>query len=201
MGLLDLFRRSAPDKATPVGPERRPVPMTPRRLAHHLVKTYPDSVPDWGEVDTQGLDSQAVRAAYDDVLAFVKEDKRVKVRTVDLAALRILDLTELDSVRMRIKGPAYWLRDTERKKFGGREYLLIREPDHETDRSAVAVYGAMGRKVGHVSASRSAALAPVLDGMDADAFRVTGAGVTANSSQLWVDVPKMAPLRRFARQL
>jgi hypothetical protein len=173
--------------------------MTPRRLAHQLVGTYPDGVPDWAEVDTHGMDLQAVRIAYDDVIAYAKEDKRVKVRKVDPDTLRVLDLRGLESVRMRIKGPAYWLRDPERKKFGGREYLLIREPDNETDGAAVAVYGIAGRKVGHISASRSASLAPVLDGMDADAFRVTGAGVTANSSQLWIDVPKMDALRRFAR--
>ncbi|MFD2024079.1 HIRAN domain-containing protein [Promicromonospora aerolata] len=199
MGLLDLFKRSAPTKLVPVVRERHPAPITPRRLVRELVAKHPDGVPDWDEVDTHGLDLQAVVAAYDDALAYANEDKRVKVRTVKPAGLRILDLTGLESVRMRIKGPAYWLRDPERKKFGGREYLLIREPDNETDGAAVAVYGVAGRKVGHISASRSASLAPVLDGMNADAFRVTGAGVTANSSQLWVDVPKMDALRRFAR--
>jgi hypothetical protein len=199
MGLFDRFKRPAPAK-TPVVPERRPAPMTSRRLAHQLVAKYPDGVPDWHEVDTHGLDPQAVAAAYEDVLRYANEDKRVKVRTVDLAALRVVNLTGLESVRMRIKGPAYWLRDNERGKFGGREYLLIREPDNETDGAAVAVYGVAGRKVGHISTSRSAALAPVLDSMNADAFRVTGAGVTSASSQLWVDVPKMDALRRLARE-
>jgi hypothetical protein len=199
MGLLDLFRRFGSAKPVRAVPERRTASMTTRRLAHQLVAQYPDGVPDWDGVDTHGLNLDAVVAAYEDVRGYVNEDERVKVRTIDPTALRILDLKGLESVRLRIKGVSYSLRDTERKAFGGRDYLLVREPDNEADTAAVAVYSTKGRKVGHVSTSRSAALAPVLDDMDADAFRVTGTGVTANSTQLWVDVPKMDALRRFAR--
>ncbi|MCF4121730.1 HIRAN domain-containing protein [Antribacter sp. KLBMP9083] len=149
----------------------------------------------WHEVDDGGLDYDEIVREYDELV----DAARVKVVTVDTTSLRILDLTDLESTRTRIKGPARWLRDGERKEFGGREYLLIREPDNEADASAVAVFSTKGRKVGHLSASRAASLSPILDAVDAGAFRVTGTGTTPNSTQLWVDVPKMDPLRRRLR--
>lgn len=101
-------------------------------------------------------------------------------------------------MRTRIKGSAYYVTDVERDRYGGREYLLVREPDNAVDASAVAVYG-RGRKVGHLSAARSAALAPLLDELGADAYRVTGTGTSANSMILWIDAPKVDALRKFVR--
>ena len=140
---------------------------------------------------------------------YMKEDDRldrldyerenpVKSETVDTSSLRILDLRELSFIRMRIKGSANWVSDKERAKFGGTEYLLVREPENSHDTSAIAVHG-KGRKVGYVSAAKVAALAPLLDPLPFDAFRVGGTSVIENSIRLWVDIPKIAELRQFLK--
>jgi|SRR5665647_10325 len=213
MGLLndlrDAVRRTL--AASPPPPESNadgePGPVEPSHalrparsavaLASELHAEYPEGVPTdvlFDRAEAARLDVQAV----DRVLDGLREAARVKVRRVKVDGLRVLDLAPLDSVRTRIKGSAYWVTDGERKKYGGPEYLLIREPENEADASAVAVYG-NGRKVGHISAASAARLAPLLDQLDADAFRVTGAGTTQNSMVLWVDVPKTDALRRFVR--
>ena len=53
--------------------------------------------------------------------------------------------------------------------------------------------------MGHLSAARAASLTPLLDQLGGEAYRVTGTGVTANSTVLWVDVPKVDALRKFVR--
>ncbi len=129
------------------------------------------------------------------------ENRRVNPiqdETVDVASLRVLDLRELPSIRMRIKGSANWVSDLERAKFGGTDYLLVREPNNEYDDSAVAVHG-KGRKVGYVSAAKAAGLAPILDSLPFNAFEVSGTSVIENSIRLWVDVPKIAELRQFVK--
>jgi hypothetical protein len=122
----------------------------------------------------------------------------VKAESVDAASLRILDLREVPFSRMRIKGSSNWVSDSERGKFGGNEYLLVREPNNPFDNSAVAVHG-KGRKVGYLSAAKAAALAPILDPLPFDAFQVSGTAVLENSIRLWVDVPKLVELRQFVK--
>lgn len=113
---------------------------------------------------------------------------------------RIVDLTRLESTRTRIKGSSHVISDSGRARSGGSEYLLMREPGNPHDANAVAVYGG-GRKVGYLSAARAASTAPLLDQIGADAFRVTGTGVSRNSVMLWVDAPKIAELRKMAQEI
>lgn len=122
----------------------------------------------------------------------------VRKRTVNPDSLRVVDLRALESVRTRIKGVGYCVEDGDRRKFGGREYLLIPDPGNAFDPKAVAVYG-KGRMVGYLSASRAGMLSPILQQMDADAFKVSGTGTSSNSIMLWVDAPKVEALRKFAR--
>ncbi|MFC7404298.1 HIRAN domain-containing protein [Georgenia alba] len=102
------------------------------------------------------------------------------------------------TTRTRVKGSAYAVSDAERARYGGREHLLIAEPDNEADPSAVAAYG-KGHRVGYLSTARAASLAPLLAQLPGDAFRVTGSSTTSSTIVLWVDVPKVEPLRRFVR--
>lgn len=122
----------------------------------------------------------------------------IKVESVEPTSLTILDLRELPSIRLRIKGSSNWVTDEERGKFGGIEYLLVREPKNRHDENAIAVHG-KGRKVGYVSAAKAAVLAPLLDPLPFDAFKVGGTSVTENSIRLWVDIPKVVELRKFLK--
>lgn len=115
---------------------------------------------------------------------------------LNLDGLSVVDFTSLPSVRTRIVGSAHWVSDKERRRYGGSEYLLVREPGNEHDAQAIAVYG-LGRKVGHLSAAKAASLASILDRLSADAYRVTGAGADARSVQLWVDLPRVDAIRKF----
>lgn len=142
-----------------------------------------------------GLDVNEVGRLVDEL-----EGRRgVKVVTVDPSSLRIVDLTELESTRYRVVGQSFWLTELERRRLGGREYLLIREPDNEVDPMAVAVYSE-GRKVGFLSAGRAGMLSPLLKQLDADAFRVTGAVSTTGSLKMMVDLPTVPVLRKFLKQ-
>lgn len=167
-------------------------------LARELVAEFPDGIdPDelWARSQAAGLEMSDVDRAIDSI----RDQQEVKVVRIDTARVVVVDLREIDSVRMRVKGVAHWITFDERARFGGQEYLLVREPDNAADASAVAVYG-KGRKVGFVSASRAASIAPLLDTLGADAYRVGGAGESEHSSVLWVDVPKLDGLRRFVRE-
>lgn len=203
--LRDAFRRGrtgAPQGAdTTAGAVAASPPphraQTARGLATGLHAEFPDRVPIddlFGRAEAAGLDVQAVDRALDEV----REATSVKVLRVRVSALTVVDLASLDSVRTRIKGSSYYVTDAERPRYGGPEYLLVREPDNAADSSAVAVYG-RGRKVGHLSAARAASLTPLLDGLGADAYRVTGTGTSSNSIVLWVDAPKVDALRKFVR--
>ena len=145
-----------------------------------------------------GVPISDIDRAYDQ-LKWVRENP-IKVATVDPSSLRVLDLREVPSTRMRIKGSANWVTAEERSAFGGTGYLLVREPNNEHDSCAVAVYG-KGRKVGYVSATKAAALAPILDPLQFDAFSVGGTSVIENSIRLWVDMPKLPDLRQFVKLL
>ena len=129
-----------------------------------------------------------------------RRESPVRVAKIDLETLATLDLREVPSTRMRIKGSANWVTDSARAKFGGAEYLLVREPENEFDTTAVAVYG-KGRKVGYLSSVKAAGLAPILDPLAFDAFKAGGASVFENSIRLWVDVPNLAQLRQFLKAL
>lgn len=122
----------------------------------------------------------------------------IKKVTIDDAVLSVLDLRELQSNRFRIVGSAYWVTDSGRYKHGGHDYLLVREPKNKWDPNAVAVYG-KGRKVGHLSEAKAAALAPIFDTLPFDAYRVGGAPPTSNSIVMWVDLPTLPKLREFLK--
>jgi hypothetical protein len=170
--------------------------MTTRVLARQLLRDFPDGL-DVGVLfdrcEEAGLDPQEVDAALDDL----RDRSKVEKRTIHEGGLRISNLTSLPSVRTRIKGSAYWVTDEQRRRHGGAKYVLVREPNNEHDPNAVAVYG-RGRKVGHLSAAKAASIAPILDKIGAEGFRVTGAGTSLNSITLWVDVPRLDALRKFA---
>jgi hypothetical protein len=122
----------------------------------------------------------------------------VKKVVLDEAGLSILDLRELPSNRFRIVGSGFWVTDSGRYKHGGSDYLLVREPKNKWDANAVAVYG-KGRKVGHLSEAKAAALAPILAQLSFDAYRVGGAPPGDNSIRMWVDVPAVPKLRAFLK--
>lgn len=213
MGFFDNFRRALRDR-----PEAPPAPAPPptndggsdqrftprqltKQLARRLAARYPDGVP------TEVLAEVATSAGLepDAVAQQVQQDRqtasavRGKVRSLDPATLHVLDLRGLESTRTRVKGSSYWATDDDRRRFGGTEYLLICEPDNEVDPNAVAVYGVAGRKLGHLSEARAASLSPILNQAQGAAYRVTGEGATPASIMLWVDVPKVGPLRAFMR--
>jgi len=121
---------------------------------------------------------------------------RVKSQTVDLESLTQCDLRQLPNVRTRIKGSAYVISDSNRAKFGGTEYLLVREPSNKADTSAVAIYG-NGHKVGYLSAAKAATFAPLLDSMSEEAFVVGGTSIAEHSIKLWVDLPTLPSIRGF----
>jgi hypothetical protein len=109
-----------------------------------------------------------------------------------------MDLRNLDHTRYRIRGSAYAMTDKQRVYFGGAEYVLVREDDNPHDENAIAIYG-KALKVGYVSASKAAGLAPLIDTLAAQSFIVSGAGVTSDSIRLWVDVPSVVALRRYVK--
>lgn len=110
-----------------------------------------------------------------------------------------IDLSHLESVRMRIKGVANYVGFDERAQVGATQYRLIREPGNLHDTNAVVVAALDGRKIGYVSAARAQMIASCLDEMGAGSYLVGGASVSDTSSRLWVDVPKAEALRRFAK--
>jgi hypothetical protein len=109
-----------------------------------------------------------------------------------------VDIRHLESVRTRIKGVANYVGYDERGDVGATRYLLIREPDNAHDSAAVVVAGMDGRKLGYVSASRAKVLAACFDLIGADCYLVGGSSISETSRQLWVDLPKADPIRKFA---
>lgn len=124
----------------------------------------------------------------------------IKKVVIDEQGISILDLREISSSRFRIVGSSFWVTDAGRYKHGGSDYLLVREPKNKWDENAVAVYG-KGRKVGHLSEAKAAALAPILDQLTYDAYRVGGAPPARDSIRMWVDIPTVPKLRAFAKTL
>ncbi|MCC6497897.1 MAG: hypothetical protein IT193_16720 [Propionibacteriaceae bacterium] len=178
-----------------------PRELTPATLANDLLREYPDEIPPEvirERAETAGFKPETIARLVARFSEPLPAPEPLRVRTVNVAALRVVDLSGLDSVRTRIKGSGYCVTDAGRKLYGGTEYLLIPEPDNPIDPSAVAVYG-KGRRVGYLSTARAGTIAPILTRLGADGYRVTGTGTTPNSVVLWVDVPKVAGLRKFAR--
>jgi hypothetical protein len=134
----------------------------------------------------------------------VKRSKRrgpfgwLAVAEIDEVALRVLDLREVAYGRHRIVGSSNYVTDDERRVYGGTSYLLVREPENTHDSNAVAVYG-RGRKVGHLSAAKAAGLAPILDRLGFDAYRIGGTAVVENSIRLWADIPTVTALRAWVK--
>lgn len=171
--------------------------LTAKELAQQLLSESPNGVDAdtlWDRSEAAGVDIQVVDREID----LLSEAASIKVVAIKPSTLRVIDLSHLDASRLRIVGSAYWVTEAERNQFGGATYLLVREPSNEHDPNAVAVYG-RGRKVGHLSRAKAKALAPLLDQLEADAFEVTGKGTSRNSMRIWVDLPRVEPLRRFAR--
>lgn len=149
--------------------------------------------------ESRSLDDVPLRTHSPQPVTTQEHVQELRAKRIDPSTLRVLSLSALDSTRLRVKGSAYQLTAAERHRFGGKRYLLVRESENEYDPNAVAVYG-NGRRVGYLSAAKAEALAPLLDQLDADAFEVAGAGTTADSMKLWVDLPKITELRRFLRE-
>lgn len=195
---------NVPDGPVPVpqwmlrGPERQRYKAVARTLSARFAdaEVPPDVLAETAA--TEGVDPEAVRRQIE-LDRTPGEPLVVRTRSVKPDELRVVDLSALESVRMRIKGSAFTVSDAERRRQSGPSYLLIREPDNEVDAFAVAVYGMRGRRVGYLSASRAAMVSPLLAQLDADAFKVSGAGTTKTSIVISVDVPKADALRRFVR--
>lgn len=108
----------------------------------------------------------------------------------------LVDLRALPSVRVHVAGSGHYLTESQRRRYGGVEYELRREPSNPHDPLAVAVYG-HGKKVGYVPAGRAGMLAPLLDQLGARGYLVRGAGTTESSIVLHVEVPRVPELRRM----
>jgi hypothetical protein len=178
------------------GPEKE---VAPRQELHETerVVAFPGTVQVNAPLQSPSLESGAPEIAAPPEQ---KTAPKVGVKKVllDEAGLSILDLRDLPSSRFRIVGSGFWVTDSGRHKHGGNEYLLVREPKNKWDANAVAVYG-KGRKVGHLSEAKAAALAPILDELGFDAYRVGGTAPAPNSIQMWVDIPAIPKLRAFAK--
>lgn len=176
-------------------PQRRPLGQGARTSSSVDRLPIADGASETGHVSIR---ARAARAAeQDESHADSSTHTRSRVREVHLDdQLPTIDLRSLPAARFRIVGTAYWLRDSERARYGGQRYILVREPENEHDANAVAVFG-KGRKVGHLSAAKAAALASELDRLGAAGFVVGGASVSSQGSRLWVDIPRLPALRSF----
>jgi hypothetical protein len=113
------------------------------------------------------------------------------------SAPQYCDLRGLPSIRTRVKGSAHYVSNAQRIRASGTEYILVREPTNEHDSSAIIVYG-QGVKLGYVSSAKAASMAAALDKLKSPGFVVSGAAATEGSLRLWVDLPKIPELRKFA---
>lgn len=179
-------------------PQRRPSGQRARASSSMYRGSIADGASETGEVPIATRAARAARAAEQDGnRAEPSTNTRFRVREVHLDdQLPTIDLRSLPAARFRIVGTAYWLRNSERARYGGQRYVLVREPENEHDANAVAVFG-KGRKVGHLSAAKAAAVASELDRLGAAGFVVSGASVSPQSSRLWVDIPRLPALRSF----
>jgi hypothetical protein len=172
----------------------------PERDAGEPIVTVPEPVRVTASVEAPAPEAKAPVVATAPEREAEPKVAGVKKVVLDEAGLSVLDLRDLPSSRLRIVGSGFWVTDAGRYKHGGSEYLLVREPKNKWDANAVAVYG-KGRKVGHLSEAKAAALAPIFDELSFDAYRVGGAPPADNSIRMWVDVPAIPKLRTFAKSL
>ncbi len=186
---MGLFSRDKkPAEATPVPTPAAAASTTPTRFAREILAEFGESpsVDDWWDrAEAAGLDPVAVDRAMDRI----REQGARKIERTEVTEADAVDLRGLDGIDANIAGISHWLTDAERKKFADDHYLLVREPHHEVDPNAIAVFG-KSRKVGYVSAGRAKALAPILDSIGAVAYLVAGRGLTMN-------LPRIDPLRDF----
>lgn len=174
-------------------------------VARSLVARFPEDDTGnfdeiWSTAEASGVDPDRVLERMQDLYSQARQRAGITERWIDPARLQVLDLRHLESTRTRIKASGSQVTDDERSKYGGTEYLLVREPQNEHDAQAIAIYG-KGRCVGYVSASAAARLSPELDQLHADAFLVSGASTVGGSIRLWVDLPRVPNLRRFVREV
>ena len=182
-------KKSAPESSTPK--------LTVTQLAKQIRRDHPngmDTMEFFDLCEAHGLDPQAVDRKIDQLGA----DARVKPERVNVDGLNIVDLTGLEPTRLRVRGTANYIRDSQRANLIATQWLLIREPENVHDVNAVAVHALDGRKVGFVSAKRAALMAPLLDQLDGGAHLVGGSGAKPETIALHVDLPRIAELRAFA---
>lgn len=171
-----------------------------KQVARSLAGRHPGGIPTdvlTKRAQLEGLNPADIQKVLNDDAA--RDPVIVRTRAIDPDALTVVDVTEVEAMRTRVKGSAYWVSDRERERFCGTRYLLVCEPDNEADPTAIAVHGVEGRKIGHLSTARAASLFPMLAQVPDAAYLVTGEGTTRTSITLWVNAPKADALRRFLR--
>ena len=179
-------KKSAPESSTPK--------LTVTQLAKQIRRDHPngmDTMAFFDLCEAHGLDPHAVDRKIDQLEA----DARVKPERVNVDGLNIIDLTGLEPTRLRVRGTANYIRDSQRAKLIATRWLLIREPKNVHDANAVAVHALDGRKVGYISAKRAALMAPLLDQLNGGAYLVGGVGATPETTALHVDLPRVPVLR------
>lgn len=205
--IWQLFADSSSAPSTPP-PQRRvsatasePKASGPKKtalqLARQIRRDHPHGMDTHDFVDlcyAHGLEPQDVDRKIDQLVA----DAHVKPERVNDDGLNIIDLTWLEPTRLRVRGTANYIRDSQRAKLIATQWLLIREPENVHDANAVAVHALDGRKVGFVSAKRAALMAPLLDQLDGGAYLVGGSGAKPETIALHVDLPRIGELRAFA---
>ncbi|QWT25160.1 HIRAN domain-containing protein [Subtercola sp. PAMC28395] len=198
---------AAAAKATATPAKRGPSLELRKKVARQIVDAEDGSESFWvvGEriAGLHGLSIFDVTDEYNLLKDEVEQATEAKVlkansSTVEESKMTVGDLRNLECVRTRIKGSAYYVTDSERAVFGGTEYLLVREPDNQYDANAIGIYG-KGRKVGHVSAAKAGSMAELLDLAGADAYKVAGTSVSETSMTLWIDLPKLPALRIYVK--
>jgi hypothetical protein len=119
--------------------------------------------------------------------------------SIDYSKMRVLDLTRLESRRIRVRGTFAYIPDTKRERYADTEYLLVREPDNRYDPYAVAIYSDQ-RKIGYVAAATAGRLSPLLDELRGfDGYVVPGAAevIPGMTVRYFVSVPTIPALRKY----
>ncbi|SDS10959.1 hypothetical protein SAMN04489860_0814 [Paraoerskovia marina] len=122
------------------------------------------------------------------------------VEPVAPAERTVLDLSGVDSVRVRIVATDVLLGEEERESVDRTEYLVVREPADVDAVSTLAVFDGE-RKIGYLSPAKADLLVPLLDSMPADAFRIAGDPDVAKPEQFWAFIPRVPALRAHAQSL
>lgn len=184
------------ESAAPPPPESESKP-SPRTFT--ITRTSRD-----GSSETRTVEASSNGGSFDDWVremeaksaadrASAPRAERVRAATIEESSLEIVDLRALPSTRIRIRGSFGSVTDAGRQKYGDGTYVLVREPKNREDSNGVAVYG-KGRRVGYATAAKAAALAPILDSIRGDAYRVEGEPPD-ESSRMHVNLPQLAASR------